>query len=149
MIFRFTCDAVNESALVPVLRQLAVIPLKEFGVVEEDVDRVATIISEGCSNVVKYAYEGRAEYAISMQYFAERAIIGISDSGRGYNEDGISSPEPGQIGGYGLSLIRKSADALHMKSRPGGGTVIVAEVRLSYKDEESRNQALSLDGAVR
>jgi anti-sigma regulatory factor (Ser/Thr protein kinase) len=66
-----------------VLRHIAILPLKAFSVTEEDIDRVSTIISEGCSNVVKYAYAGREIYTISMQYCAERAIVGISDTGRG------------------------------------------------------------------
>jgi anti-sigma regulatory factor (Ser/Thr protein kinase) len=148
VIFRFTCEVANESILIPVLRQIATLPLKALSVTEEDIDRVATIISEGCSNVVKYAYAGREIYTISMQYCAERAIVGISDTGIGYSEENITAPTPGQVGGYGLSLIRKSADSLHMKSTPGGGTLIVAEVLLHYKDEASRKQAEALGGAA-
>lgn len=146
MIFRFTCEATNESILIPVLRHIAALPLKALNVTDEDIDRVATIILEGCSNVVKYAYDGREIYTISMQYCAERAIVGISDTGRGYNQESISTPTLGQIGGYGIALIRKAADLVHMKSTPGEGTLIVAEVLLHYKGEEHRKQAVELDG---
>ena len=63
-------------------------------------------------------------------------------------KDIIRMTETEQIGRYGLSLIRKSADALCMKSTSGGGTIIVAELRLLCYDEESKNQVLALDGSV-
>lgn len=53
-------------------------------VTDEDIGLVSIIISESCSNVVKYACNGRKIYTISMQYCAERAAVGISDTGRGY-----------------------------------------------------------------
>lgn len=81
MIFRFTREATNESILIPVLRHIAVLPLKALGVAEEDISRVATIISEGCSNVVKYAYEGREIYTISMQYCAVHRLCRLSWDG--------------------------------------------------------------------
>ncbi len=148
MIFETALEVTNDSSLVPIIRRIAIHPLKEMGVIDEDVDRVATIISEGCSNVVKYAYTDRSTYTVHLQYFADRMIIAITDSGKGYDRTSVKEPVPGQIGGYGLSLIVKSADSVDIESYPGCGTAVVTETLIRYQSDDFKRKAYKLDGGV-
>ncbi|MHB9124564.1 MAG: ATP-binding protein [Armatimonadota bacterium] len=146
MILRNTMQSMIESALVPVIRRMAIHPLKELGVIEEDVDRVATIITEACSNVVKYAYDGKGEYRVDIEYRAGSLTVTVTDHGRGFDLAKIEPPKPGRIGGYGLSLIRESANKVDITSVENEGTSVRAEVALRYRNESCREQALRLDG---
>jgi len=148
MILRTTIRLVNDISLVPIVRHIAVHPLRELGVIEEDIDRVAMIISEACSNVVKHAYTGAADYTVGLKYQAGRLTIVVADHGRGFDYAGVKAPVPGQVGGYGLSLIREYADSFTVTSTIGQGTRLVAEVSLVYRNAEYRDKAHELDGTA-
>lgn len=51
----------------------------------------------------------------------------ITDDGDGFDADALLEPEPGQIGGYGVSIIRRLYGRGAVSSTPGRGT----EVRLT------------------
>jgi anti-sigma regulatory factor (Ser/Thr protein kinase) len=146
MILKTTLEVRNESALVPIIRRIAVHPLRELGVIEDDVDRAAAVISEACSNVCKYAYEGRDDYRVDLEYHAEMFTIDVTDHGRGFDSGSVNPPKPGQIGGYGLSLIREYADSSEIESGENGGTTVHAEMSLVYRNDEYRERAHRLDG---
>jgi serine/threonine-protein kinase RsbW len=145
MILRTTIQLTNDSALVPIIRRMAIHPLREFGVIEDDIDRVSAIISEACSNVVKHAYTDAVDYMVDLEYRAERLTITVTDHGKGFDYAGVKTPVPGQDGGYGLSLIKEYADLLTVTSISDQGTRLVMEVSLVYRNAEYLGKARHLD----
>ncbi|MHB1000862.1 MAG: ATP-binding protein [Armatimonadota bacterium] len=145
MIFKVTLATINEGAMIPVIRYIAISPLKEFGVKDEDVDRVSIIITEGCSNVCKYAYKGADNYRIDLEYYAAKMVITITDHGCGFDLMIIKAVSSGQVGGYGLSLIREYSDKLDITSMKHQGTKIYPEVMLHYQNNRHSEQADILD----
>lgn len=60
MIVRSELEVPNEAALVRLVRHHAAEPLRQLGIVDEDVVRVETIVSEACTNIVRHGWkEGR------------------------------------------------------------------------------------------
>ena len=104
MILKTTLQPINDSTLVPIVRRMAIHPLRELGVIEEDIERVAMIIAEACSNVVKHAYTGIADYMIDLEYCAERVTITIADHGRGFDYAGVKKPALGGGGRAGMGF---------------------------------------------
>lgn len=115
---------------VPEVRREVSTMLRRLNVGEDDVARAQVIVTEACANAVRHAYERAGHrYHASVDAYPNRVVLTIEDAGKGFDPDAVPAPQVGQIGGYGLMLIRHTADALHVSSRPGQGTRLVAELR--------------------
>lgn len=88
-------------------------------------------VDEFVSNAIKYGYrDGRAgEIAVHLARHADRLNVTVSDDGDAF--DPFDAPEPDiaasiedrEIGGLGLHLVRKLADAFTYR-REGGRNVV-------------------------
>lgn len=133
-----------ERTFVPLARRQIDALLKHMHVESEDIHKAGLIVTEACSNVVRHAYNGAPEnYSLSIIYSPERLVISIADEGVGFDPGTLSSPSPGQIGGYGLCFIREAADSFQITTEHG--TTITAELRLHYRTESALHFARSLD----
>lgn len=114
-------------------RRLAVALAEQLGFDEAGAGRVALVVTEAASNVVKHAGHGElllraapaAGGALALQCLALDRGRGIADVGRaltdGYSTAGTS--------GAGLGAIARLADRFELQATPDRGTVLLAELR--------------------
>lgn len=146
MIVSMRLDLPTEPAVVTVVRRQVDALLHHMSVAEEDVYRTDIVVTEACSNVVRHAYgDSPDRYCIELEYYAERIVLKITDHGSGFDLSAVPTPELGQIGGYGIYFMRRTADNVEVISDPLKGTMVLAEISLRYRDEKSLREALALD----
>jgi signal transduction histidine kinase len=91
--------------------------------------RLFRITQESLNNVIKHA--GTDHAWVRLRFFPDRAILSVSDQGRGFEPNAIDA------GGVRLGLkgIRERVDSLKGRlqiiSRPGEGTQILVEIPLN------------------
>lgn len=93
------------------LRQLPV--LRDFAT--DKVDEVWLILDELLTNIISYGYDGARdrEIEVTVGSRGERLLLEIRDDAKAFNPlQHVSTADAGQIGGWGLMLVRKLADAL-------------------------------------
>jgi serine/threonine-protein kinase RsbW len=139
---RFASDA----SLLQAVRKEIADPLTYLHVTEDDIDRAKTIGCEAATNAIKYAYsQPHRKYRVRLRYHADRLIITVADTGKGCDICMVPAPVPGQLGGYGLFLMRRMADSIRFRSCRGSGTVVMATVSLHYTSDDALEYAQQLD----
>jgi serine/threonine-protein kinase RsbW len=81
-------------------------------------------LTEACTNSVRHAYDG-GEGVVEIVYelHPDRLIVEVTDSGEGFEHDGVGADEePDELaeGGLGIAIIQALADELEI-GRPNGG----------------------------
>jgi signal transduction histidine kinase len=92
----------------------------------EEEQELLNIVREALSNCVRHAHASRA--TVRLQHRKSRIRLAIADNGIGFSMEGLGAP------GYGLANMearaRKLGGMLHIRSRIGRGTTILAEFSL-------------------
>ncbi|HDP24895.1 MAG TPA: anti-sigma regulatory factor [Deltaproteobacteria bacterium] len=124
--------------------------LKNKGVPEDTIRKIAVIAFETEINIISYAKEG----TISFYLLPDRVVIEAEDSGEGIEniemalQEGFSTAddsirEMGFGAGMGLPNIRKFSDDFEIVSEPGRGTYLKSSVMLNgnyrAKDDQDDN----------
>ena len=105
------------------VRRLLVARAAELGADGDLRDRVALAVSEAMSNVVMHAYPDKPEPGeVTARLVNRNATLEISILDRGV---GLvpRADSPGM--GVGLGLMARSAQAMHVRTPPGGGVEIL------------------------
>jgi serine/threonine-protein kinase RsbW len=81
-------------------------------------------LTEACTNSVRHAYDG-GEGVVEIVYelHPDRLVVEVTDSGEGFEHDGVGPDEdPDELaeGGLGIAIIQALADELEI-GRPNGG----------------------------
>jgi serine/threonine-protein kinase RsbW len=81
-------------------------------------------LTEACTNSVRHAYDG-GEGVVEIVYelHPDRLVVEVTDSGEGFEHDGVGPDEdPDDLaeGGLGIAIIQALADELEI-GRPNGG----------------------------
>jgi serine/threonine-protein kinase RsbW len=102
-----------------------------------DLKQIAT---EACMNAVVHAYPGRDDGRVDVSAVASNGEVElrVRDWGEGFR------PRPASSDGslhLGLPLIASIADSFAIESPSGGGTALVARVRMDDEDPESTPEA--------
>ena len=106
----------------------------KLGFDEDSIDKIELAVDEACTNVVKYAYQDNSEensLEINVQINSNKFVITIRDFGKGFNPDGIESPEMEKYlaqfkaGGLGIFLINQLMDEVSYDIRPGVKTEVI------------------------
>lgn len=119
----------NHASSAGEARRVALRLAEELGLEEEDCGRLAVVVSEGVSNLVKHAREG--ELFIGPGADDESVEMLFCDKGPGMSDiprcfsDGYSTA--GTMGS-GLGAMRRLSDFFHVHSRPGEGTLISSTI---------------------
>jgi serine/threonine-protein kinase RsbT len=107
---------------------------RELGLSERESHEVALCVAELASNAVRHAGGGELRLHSVDDPFPALAVV-VSDRGPGLDpHHALTSPEaprlPGESLRSGLAAVRRLMTNVDVRSRPGGGTEIVALKRI-------------------
>ena len=98
----------------------------EAGLPEERIAALDLCIVELVSNIVSYGYRGQpGELGLDLELAPGTAVLTITDAGPAFDPLSLASPvvpaslEEAKIGGYGIHLVRTSANACRYERRNG------------------------------
>lgn len=112
-------------------RELAAGILRGLGVATACIDDVRLVVSEACTNAVKYATRAD-DYHFRMGVDGLQCTIEVLDSGQGFDLAAVSEamPPPDAPSGRGVALMRYLTDDLEVRSDPVHGTTVRMAKRL-------------------
>ncbi len=96
--------------------------------------KLQVALDEVLSNVVRYAYAGRAPAGIDLEFGFRRGIVTVTviDGGPRFNPLDVPPPrtdlplDARQPGGLGIALIRSLTDEAHYEWRDGKNVLVLA-----------------------
>lgn len=122
---------VTEASQVAEARRHAVAAAQAIGFDETTAGRVAIVVTELATNVVKYGVPGEILVGVYEDGTGTGLEILALDRGEGFSDlasalrDGHST---GGSPGSGLGAVRRLSEAFDIVSRPGAGTAVLARV---------------------
>lgn len=140
--------AMDDSTRVGEARRLAVKLASEAAMTEVEAGRVALVVTELATNLVRHARRGelllrrmRGEgEAQGVEILSVDAGPGADDGGATWLRDGYST---GGTSGTGLGAVRRQSDEFDLYSQAGRGTVTVARIWASGKPTLSSLSSLA------
>ena len=97
---------------------------------EDSIAQLELAVTEAASNIIRHAYQGRADQPLQVvaEAFPDRVVIRLFHHGRGFNPAMVKAPafDGSREGGFGVYIIAHSID----------------EVR--YADDEQKGHCISL-----
>lgn len=153
MILNVALDLPGDGMYLRIARHIGRTLLEDLKVVQNDIDDMEFVIGELCSNVIRHAQTHEGRFTITLQYYAEKAVITVEDKGIGFSfKDvraiGTARPDiDGQerIGGFGLKLVQQLSDRLEFLRSDSQGTTVQAEMQLHYQTPAGAQEAANLD----
>ncbi|MCJ2047186.1 SpoIIE family protein phosphatase [Methylobacterium sp. J-078] len=139
---------VTEASQVAEARRRAVANAQAIGFDATAAGRVALVVTELATNVVKYGVPGEVLVGIYEDETGSGVEILVLDKGAGFLDLGLALRDGHSTGGSageGLGAVRRLSDAFDIVSRPGLGTAVLA--RLSG-DRPAASDAMPAFGAV-
>jgi len=82
---RFCLVFPSESLSIPVMRRVLGDTLGRFGVDEDSIADLLLAVTEACTNVLRHAGAGGAEYELVATVDRRRCVVQVQDSGRGFS----------------------------------------------------------------
>lgn len=99
---------------------------RRAGVGPEQLDAVATVVSELVTNAVRHAYDDEpGPVQVEAAVLGRRLVLIVADEGRGPR---VASPRPGL--GFGWKLVAQLAEDMTIVQRGMGGTEVRARLGL-------------------
>jgi serine/threonine-protein kinase RsbW len=125
-------------ATVTLARDLAAGVLRGLGVASSCVDDIRLVVSEACTNAVKYAATAD-NYHVRIAVNDGRCTIEVLDSGQGFDLTTVAEemPPPDAPSGRGVALMRFLTDELEVRSDPAHGTRVRMAKQLSMERDGS------------
>ncbi len=123
-----------QPSSVSLARDVAAGVLRGLGVASPCVDDIRLIVSEACTNAVKYAATAD-DYHVRIAIDDRRCTIEVLDSGQGFDPTAVSEqmPPPDAPSGRGVALMRFLTDELEVRSDPAHGTTVRMAKQLSME----------------
>jgi serine/threonine-protein kinase RsbW len=136
LLLRINLDVLDEAQSVPICRGTVRYLLQALAVDQERAADIELALSEATGNVIRHAYaEHGNRYRVAMEFYAHRVRLQIRDEGRGFHRAALSEPDLDSLGGRGLWIIERLADAVAISTLPGGGCCLEAEFALPTRIE--------------
>ncbi|MDQ4058780.1 MAG: ATP-binding protein [Actinomycetota bacterium] len=127
MEFAFSLTLPREALSIPVARRILGSTMLDLGIEKRCVEDVEIVATEACTNVLKHAEPGSADYEVEVSITHDRADIKIKDRGPGFHEGSQSEGrvlDPTEEGGRGILLMRAFVDRVEFLNDPESGTVV-------------------------
>jgi len=106
-----------------------------FGFNEEIVNQLVLAVDEACTNIIRYAYEGRTDGKIEMDVVTQPDVweVRLRDYGKKCEPAKLKGRELDKVrpGGLGLFFIQKAFDEVHFDVSPQEGTRLVLRKKKS------------------
>lgn len=110
---------------------------REFGATDRKIDDIKLAVTEGCSNVVKYAYRGGpGTLEVGVDDLGDGIAVLIADAGTWLER----APSDSEVGGLGIPLMEAVSRNCEIESGPEG-TSVYLEFSLDADDSESDESA--------
>ena len=93
---------------------------------EDSVDALKLCIGEACQNVHRHSADKVAYVKVECEKHG--MTVEIADKGPGFDVDSLPVPVLGQMGGYGVNIIRTHFGMDSVKSVIGEGTTVTLKV---------------------
>lgn len=137
--------AIDHDADVGAVRRHATILCAEIGLDETETGRVALIVTELGTNVLRHAHHGGALISALDVHGVRGLTLAFWDRGPGMHvsdslQDGVST---GGTRGVGLGAVSRMSSAWDAYSLPGSGSVVVAKV---LRQENARSSPFTVGG---
>jgi PAS domain S-box-containing protein len=108
----------------------------QYGIPDEDRQKVSIVLDELLNNVISYAYRDEEEHVIEVQFVltGNRLVTTIRDDGSPFNPFGLEPPEINlameerQVGGLGIHLVRSMMDEYMYHRQIGKNVVTLAKL---------------------
>jgi serine/threonine-protein kinase RsbW len=133
----------RDPASVTLARDLTGGVLRGLGVTSACVDDVRLVVSEACTNAVKYATTAD-DYRVRITVDDHLCTIEVLDSGQGFDLRTVSDemPAPDAPSGRGVALMRYLTDDLEVRSDAEQGTTVrMAKLLVMEPDAGARSGA--------
>ena len=149
MILKLSLDLPEDESLTGMVRHLSRTVLENFHVSEKDIDDLEYVIGELSTNAVRHAED--LTYSIELELHQDRAIVTVSDKGKGFSFANVPAPgtlrvdEGGteRIGGWGLPLVQMLSDQVEFRQTDPHGTTVRAEKILRYDESKAASGAVT------
>ena len=145
--------SMGDRSAVGEVRRAAVAVAGRLGFSEDDSGRLALVVTEAASNMVKHGGEAGEVFVRPVPYSSPPAVealfldhgFGIADLPAALRDGFSTAGSPGT----GLGALSRVADVLDIYSEPGRGTVLFTRVWSRRPPAEAREKAAALEiGAV-
>ncbi len=101
----------------------------DYGFKEETVNHLVLAVDEACTNIIRHAYEGRADGKIEMDMISSPDFweVRLRDYGRKCDPSTLKGRDLENVrpGGLGLFFIKNAFDEVHFDHSPRSGTCLV------------------------
>ena len=154
MILKLSLDLPEDGGCVSLTRKFGSCLLEHMKVVPQDIFDVETIVTELTANVVRHAHSASGRFQVTLDYFADRVVITVTDEGSGFSFRDV--PEVGavrtdregdqRLGGFGLPMLDALSDRLEFTRIDPHGTTVCAEKRLHYETQKNADDAEKIGG---
>jgi len=102
---------------------------RAFGFDEETIGQLVLAVDEACTNIIRYAYEGRSDGKIEMDILAKNDVweVRLRDYGKKCDPSRLQgrSLEDVRPGGLGLYFIHSAFDNVQFDQSPKEGTCLI------------------------
>ncbi|WP_027171747.1 ATP-binding SpoIIE family protein phosphatase [Methylobacterium sp. 10] len=142
---------VTETSQVAEARRRAVAVAQTNGFDETAAGRVAIVVTELATNIVKYGVPGEILVGTYDDSTGAGLEILALDKGPGFTDLGSAMRDGHSTGGSageGLGAVRRLSDAFDIATRPGSGTAVIARLSGSHRAAATALTDLPAYGAV-
>jgi serine/threonine-protein kinase RsbW len=133
---KFSLDLPRETLSVPVIRRVLGDTLRGLGVSESCIADILVAISEACTNVVQHA-DSTSRYEVAVGIDDGQCVVKVVDRGQGFCDESAKSVRADSESGRGIKIMKALVDDVSFDSRPGSGTIVYLQKRLSWREEPS------------
>lgn len=135
----------REAASVPLARRLLLGTMETAGVDPDTSYDLSVALTEACANAVEHGGDRDPEgasraFRVTAYLDGEKCRIEVADSGPGFpgrraaSRGRTPAPPPTAESGRGMCLIEQLADHVHVRNRPGRGTVVSFDKVLKWRE---------------
>jgi anti-sigma regulatory factor (Ser/Thr protein kinase) len=147
-VIRDRCFEIDHASRVAEARQSALEAAARLGFDEESAGRLALVVTEAGTNIVKHVRAGQLIVRVvptadgpAVEILALDRGPGIADLGRSLADGYSTAGSPGT----GLGALTRLADGFDIHTRPGAGTAVLARV-VAHRSPAPRRPRLHTEG---